>query len=107
MRSRALVGLVLAVVAALVAAGCYHGRYHSYEPYPVHVHFDGCGHYYWHDTWFDGPHPHDCYCGGAFVAVHVHGSYCGHYHWHGGWWDYAHPYDCHLCAPSVVTILAH
>lgn len=61
-----------------------------------HYHGDGCGHYFWHDAWWDDPHPMECRrCAGP---VHVHRDGCGHYFWHDGWWDAPHASDCHRCA---------
>lgn len=115
MRSSGSMWKLLALVAftglgAATLSGCHlHGvsagfSYHDSYPHTysdAHVHASGCGHYYWHDSWYGYPHPYDCDwgCGGGAVVVEVHRHHggCGHYYWHGGWYGYPHPYDCHSC----------
>ncbi len=80
--------LVLALAGCILDAGG-----------PGHVHRDGCGHYYWHDSWWDSPHPANCTTCPPQGHVHAHG--CGHYYWHNAWYDTPHPEDCAVCRPRV------
>ncbi|GEM_PF-4354494 len=66
--------------------GACHGWYEVHEE---HIHADGCGHYYWHNAWYNSPHPHGC-C----QPVHRHYDGCGHYNRHGTWNSHRHHHGC-------------
>jgi hypothetical protein len=62
---------------------------------PEHVHFAGCGHFFYDGAWHDFPngHVHGPGCGhflanglwSRFPAEHTHHPGCGHYYWNGMW----------------------
>ncbi len=98
------VAMLVILPAALIALqGCV--CYDPCDPPPAvvyrqaHVHGDGCGHHFYHNTWYAHPHRHDC--GTCNVQVHVHGDGCGHHFYHNSWYAQPHAHNCGSCAPKV------